>query len=131
MAYSVLGSSTAPDVRGLHGWNPARTCETPTPSKPPGASQWVGANSARSASAPGKPAGRRSGPRQKQRELALDRGDEHAADRQQILEPRSYQADYDAYREREAVFATTMADRADWERATRQQRHPAVTADAE
>jgi hypothetical protein len=32
---------------------------------------------------------------------------------------------------REAVFAAVMADRADWERATRQQRHLAVAADAE
>jgi hypothetical protein len=38
---------------------------------------------------------------------------------------------HDAYREREAVFATTMADRADWEQATRQQRQLAVAADAE
>ena len=38
---------------------------------------------------------------------------------------------HDAYCEREAVFATTMADRADWDQATRQQRQLAVAADAE
>ena len=35
------------------------------------------------------------------------------------------------YREREAVFAQTMADRADWETATRAQLQLAITADAE
>jgi hypothetical protein len=43
----------------------------------------------------------------------------------------SYQALYDAYRQREDVFAATMADRADWENATVQQRHLAVAADTE
>jgi hypothetical protein len=37
----------------------------------------------------------------------------------------------DAYRERETVFAVNMADRADWEKATRRQRQLAVAADAE
>ncbi len=43
----------------------------------------------------------------------------------------SYQALEEAYRQRETVFATVMADRADWEQATRAQRHLAVAADAE
>ena len=43
----------------------------------------------------------------------------------------SYQALHDAYRQRETVFAATMADRDDWEKATVQQRHLAVAADAE
>ena len=43
----------------------------------------------------------------------------------------SYRALHDAYRERESVFAGVMADRADWEAATRAQRHLAVAADAE
>jgi len=42
-----------------------------------------------------------------------------------------YQALEQAYRQREAVFTQTMADRADWEAATRAQRHLAVAADAE
>ena len=41
------------------------------------------------------------------------------------------QALHEAYRQRETVFAAVMADRADWEAATRQQRHLAVGADAE
>ena len=43
----------------------------------------------------------------------------------------SYQALHQAYQHRETVFAATMADRADWDTATRAQRHLAVTADAE
>jgi conjugative relaxase-like TrwC/TraI family protein len=42
-----------------------------------------------------------------------------------------YQALEQAYRQREAVFAQTMADRADWDTATRAQRQLAVAADAE
>jgi conjugative relaxase-like TrwC/TraI family protein len=42
-----------------------------------------------------------------------------------------YQALEQAYRQREAVFAQTMADRADWETATRAQRQLAIAADAE
>jgi hypothetical protein len=61
---------------------------------------------------------------------AADRGDEHAAACQQVL-ATSYRAMQDDYRERETVFATTIADRACWELATRQQRHLAVAADAE
>jgi hypothetical protein len=38
---------------------------------------------------------------------------------------------HDAYRERETVFAAVMADRAEWDKATRQQRHLALAADAE
>jgi hypothetical protein len=38
---------------------------------------------------------------------------------------------HDAYRERKVVFATAMADRADWEQATWQQRYLAVAADAD
>jgi len=42
-----------------------------------------------------------------------------------------YQALERAYRQRETVFAQTMADRADWDTATRAQRQLAVAADAE
>jgi hypothetical protein len=43
----------------------------------------------------------------------------------------SYQELHDAYRQREEVFAATMADRADWDGATVQQRQLSVAADAE
>ncbi len=42
-----------------------------------------------------------------------------------------YQALERAYRQRETVFAQTMADRTDWDKATRAQRQMAVAADAE
>ena len=62
---------------------------------------------------------------------AAERSGHHeAAARHRVL-AASYRALHDAYRERESVFAGVMADRADWEAATRAQRHLAVAADAE
>ncbi len=61
---------------------------------------------------------------------AARRGQHARAARQQELRD-SYQALHEAYRQREAVFAAMMADRADWDAATRAQRHLAVAADAE
>jgi conjugative relaxase-like TrwC/TraI family protein len=59
------------------------------------------------------------------------RQDQHETASQQQSLAASYSAMYDAYREREAVFAAVMADRQQWEQATRQQRQLAVAADAE
>ena len=61
---------------------------------------------------------------------ASGRGQHDTAARQQDL-AGSYQALHEVYRQRETVFAATMADRADWDGATRAQRHLAVAADAE
>ena len=61
---------------------------------------------------------------------AAKSGDPGTAARQQEL-AGSYHALHEAYRQRETVFATIMADRADWDAATRAQRHLAVAADAE
>jgi hypothetical protein len=62
---------------------------------------------------------------------AAQRRDQHEeASQQQELAP-SYQALHDIYAERETVFDAVMADRADWDTATRAQRHLAVAADAE
>jgi hypothetical protein len=58
------------------------------------------------------------------------RGDPRTAARELEL-AASYQALHQAYRQREEVFAAVMADRADWDAATRAQRHLAVAADAE
>ncbi len=60
---------------------------------------------------------------------AQQRGEHQEAARKQEL-AGSYQALHDAYRQRETVFAATMAGRDDWEKATVQQRHLAVAADA-
>jgi len=64
------------------------------------------------------------------RQDAQRRGQPEQVARQQAL-AASYQALHDAYAEREATFAAVMADRADWDAATRAQRHLAVAADAE
>ena len=61
---------------------------------------------------------------------AAQRGDHDQADKKRGL-AASYQALHDAYCQREDVFAAIMADRADWDAATRHQRHLAVAADAE
>ncbi len=61
---------------------------------------------------------------------AASRGDHDTAARQQDL-AASYHALHQAYLQRETVFVAVMADRADWEAATRSQRHLAVAADAE
>jgi hypothetical protein len=63
-------------------------------------------------------------------EAAQAQGQHEKADRQQAL-AASYQAMHGAYAEREASFAAVMADRHDWEQATRYQRQLAVAADAE
>ena len=63
-------------------------------------------------------------------DTARRQGQHEKASRQQVL-AASYQAMHDAYKEREAVFAAVMADRAQWEQATRQQRQLAVAAEAE
>jgi hypothetical protein len=60
---------------------------------------------------------------------AARRGERDHAIQQQLGD--SYQALHQAYRRRETIFATVMDDRADWDTATRGQRHLAVAADAE
>jgi conjugative relaxase-like TrwC/TraI family protein len=58
------------------------------------------------------------------------RGQHDTAARQRELAD-SYRALREVYRQRETVFAAVMADHADWDAATRAQRHLAVAADAE
>jgi len=61
---------------------------------------------------------------------AAQRGDYgHAAAQHKLA--AGYQALEQAYRQRETVFGAVMADRADWDTATRAQRQLAVAADAE
>jgi len=61
---------------------------------------------------------------------ARQRGDHGTATSKHEL-AASYQALQDAYRQRETVFAAVMADREDWDAATRDQRHLSVAADTE
>jgi hypothetical protein len=63
-------------------------------------------------------------------QAARRRGDHLQATREQER-ARSYHALEAAYRQRETVFAAVMADRTEWDAATRQQRQLAVAADAE
>ena len=105
------------------------TCATPTPSKPAGRRSGPARNCGRSGSAPPKPASPPSAPAA-EAGTAHRHGQHDTASQQQAL-AASYQAMHDAYREREAVFAAVMADRQDWEQATRRQRQLAVAADTE
>jgi hypothetical protein len=63
-------------------------------------------------------------------QAACRRGDYLQATREQER-ARSYHALEAAYRQRETVFAAVMADRTEWDAATRRQRQLAVAADAE
>ena len=62
---------------------------------------------------------------------AARRDGKHREASQQDALAASYRAMRDAYRQRETALATIMADRTDWERATRHQRQLAAAADAE
>ena len=105
------------------------TCATPTRPKRPGRRSGSAMSSARSAPAPATPAWPRPGP------APRPQPPDGPATKKRRPGSRvlaaSYRALHDAYRERESVFAGVMADRADWEAATRAQRHLAVAADAE
>ena len=127
-ALAALGPANGPEVRGmpdgtllhLRGTYPIETAWAP---------QYVGdeLRQVRAAALEARLAGLRAGA---EAAVAEKNGDHHTAARQQELAV-SYQALHEAYRQREEVFATVMADRADWDTATRAQRHLAVVADAE
>ena len=61
---------------------------------------------------------------------ARQRGDHGTATSQHDL-AASYRALHEVYKQRKNVFSAVMADRDDWDAATRAQRHLAVAADAE
>lgn len=127
-AFAALTPSGGPDVCGtpdglllhLRDTYPVETAWTP---------QYVGdeLRQVRAAAWDARLAGLRA---TAEAHVARQRGNHTEAARQREL-ASSYQALHEAYRQREAVFAATMADRADWENATVQQRHLAVAADAE
>ena len=93
------------------------------------APQWVGdeLRQVRAAAWDARLAGLRAGADAR---AAEHRGDHNHAAAGHALAV-GYQALEQAYRQREAAFATVMADRADWDKATRAQRQLAVAADAE
>ncbi len=127
-AFAALGSADGPDVRGMPDgmlWHLRDTYPIETAWAP----RWVAdeLRQVRAAAWDACLAGLRASA---EAVAAGQRGDHHQAARKQEL-ASSYQALHDAYRERETVYAATMADRDDWDKATRQQRHLAVAADAE
>jgi hypothetical protein len=127
-ALAALGPADGPDVRGMPDGRLLHLRDT-YPIETAWAPQYVGdeLRQVRAAAREARLAGLRAAA---EAAAAADRGDPGTAARQQEL-AASYHALHQAYRQRETVFATVMADRADWDAATRAQRHLAVAADAE
>jgi hypothetical protein len=127
-ALAALGPVDGPDVRGmpdgmllhLRDIYPLETAWAP---------QWVG-DELRQVRTGARDARLTAIRATAEAQAAQRRGQPGEAARQQAL-AASYQAMHDTYRERETVFAAVMADRADWDAATRHQRHLAVAANAE
>jgi hypothetical protein len=126
-ALAALGPVDGPDVRGMPDGKLLHLRDT-YPIETAWAPQYVGneLRQVRAAAREARLAGLRASA---EAAAAANRGDHGTAARQQDL-AASYHALHQAYRQRETVFATVMADRADWDAATRAQRHLAV-ADAE
>ena len=127
-ALAALGPADGPDVRGMPDGRLLHLRDT-YPIETAWAPQYVGdeLRQVRAAAWEARLAGLRAAA---EATAARHRGDHGTAARQREL-AASYHALHEAYRQRETVFAATMADRADWDAATRAQRHLAVAADAE
>jgi hypothetical protein len=127
-ALASLGPVDDPDVRGMPDGRLLHLRDT-YPIETAWAPQYVGdeLRQVRAAAREARLAGLRAAA---EAAAASHRRDHHTAARQQEL-AASYHALHQAYRQREEVFATVMADRADWDAATRAQRRLAVAADAE
>ena len=127
-ALAALGPVDGPDVRGMPDGTLLHLRDT-YPIETAWAPQYVG-DELRQVRAGARQARLAAIRAAAEAEAAQRRGQHQEADRQQAL-AASYQALHDTYTEREATFAAVMADRADWDAATRAQRHLAVAADAE
>jgi hypothetical protein len=127
-ALAALGPAGGPDVRGMPDGLLLHQRDT-YPIETAWAPQWTG-DELRQARAAARDAHLAALRASAEATAARRNGDHDQATRHQTL-AASYQAMGDAYRERETVFAVNMADRADWEKATRRQRQLAVAADAE
>ena len=127
-ALAALGPAGRPDVRGMPDGKLLHLRDT-YPIETAWAPQYVG-DELRQVRAAAREA-RLSGLRASAEAAAARRRDDPGTTARQQELAASYQALHEAYRQRETVFATAMADRADWDAATRAQRHLAVTADAE
>jgi hypothetical protein len=127
-AAAALGPVDGPDVRGMLDGRLLHLRDT-YPVETAWAPRYVGdeLRQVRAAAWEARLAGLRAAV---EAEAARHRGDHGTAARQREL-AGSYQALHDAYRQRETVFAATIADRQDWDLTTRAQRHLAIAADAE
>ena len=127
-ALAALGPADGPDVRGMPDGTLLHLRDT-YPIETAWAPQYVGdeLRQVRTGARQARLAAIRAAA---EAQAAQRRGQHEQASQQQEL-AASYQALHDAYAEREATFAAVMADRADWDAATRAQRHLAVAADAE
>jgi hypothetical protein len=127
-ALAALGPADGPDVRGMADGRLLHLRDT-YPVETAWAPQYVGdeLRQVRAAAWDARLAGLRASAGAR---AAGQRGDHHQAAAGHAL-AASDQALEQAYRQREAVFTTVMADRADWEAATRAQRQLAVVADTE
>ena len=127
-ALAALGPADGPDVRGMPDGRLLHLRDT-YPVETAWAPQYVG-DELRQVRAAAREA-RLAGLRAAAEAAAADKnGDPDAAARQHEL-AASYHALQEAYQQRETFFAAVMADRADWDAATRAQRHLAVAAAAE
>ena len=127
-AFAALRPTDGPDVRGMPDGLLCHLRDT-YPTETAWAPPYVGdeLRQVRTAAWDARLAGLRAAAEAR---AARQRGHHDHAARQRDL-AGSYQALHEAYRQREEVFAATMADRAEWDAATRAQRHLAVAADAE
>jgi hypothetical protein len=127
-AFAALGPADGPDVRGMPDGTLLHLRDT-YPIETAWAPQWVGdeLRQVRTGAQDAHLAAIRAAA---EADAARRQNQHDQAARQQDL-AASYQAMHQVYRDREAIFAATMADRADWDKATRHQRHLAIAADTE
>jgi AAA domain/TrwC relaxase len=127
-ALAALGPADGPDVRGLPDGRLLHLRDT-YPVETGWAPQWTGEELRQVRL--GADQARLAAIRATAEAGTAHRHGQHDTAAQQQALAASYQAMHDAYREREAVFTAIMADRHDWEKATRRQRQLAVAADGE
>jgi hypothetical protein len=127
-AAAALGRPGSADVRSMTDGQLIRLRET-YPLETAWAPQWTGDELRRSRA--GARCASLASIRLAAEAIAVRWAEDHGQAARHDALAASYQALAEAYRERETAFAVNMADRDDWERATRQQRQLAVAADAE
>ena len=127
-AFAALGPVDGLDVRGLPDGSLLHMRDT-YPIETAWAPKWVG-DELRQVRGGAEQAHLSAVRADAEAQATRSRGQNEVAAKQAEL-AASYRAMHDAYRERENVFAAVMDDRAEWDRATAQQRRLAVAADTE